>query len=195
LKKRSIYIIGLVTLLIFPLPTFFFRIYFENESITAILDFDHFGVLEIGFGLQLGFIYALFALLLMRSAVFDQLPVRVENIVRSMKLTVWDALFLSFCAGFGEELLFRSGIQYYIHPILTSVVFIGIHGYLNPFNWRMSVYGIILLPFILLISYGFEFFGLWFAVAAHFMYDLVIFLSISSSSSDSDLKSPRLHDQ
>lgn len=195
MKKRSIYIIGLVTLLIFPLPTFFFRIYFEKESIATILDFDHFGVLEIGFGLQLGFIFALFALLLMRSAVFDQLPVRVENIVRSMKLTVWDALFLSFCAGFGEELLFRSGIQYYIHPILTSVVFIGIHGYLNPFNWRMSLYGLILLPFILLISYGFEFFGLWFAVAAHFMYDLVIFLSISSSSSDSDLKSPRLHDQ
>jgi hypothetical protein len=195
LNKRSIYIIGLVTLLLFPLPTLFFLIYFEDQSLIEILDFERFGILEIGLGLQLGFVYALFAILLLSAPVFDKLPVRVENIVKSMNLTVFDSIFLSFCAGFGEEILFRSGIQFYIHPVVTSIVYIAVHGYLNPFNWRMSLYGLILLPFILLIAYGFEFFGLWFAIAAHFMYDLVVFLSISRSSPKRNLQAPRLHNE
>lgn len=116
----------------------------------------------------------------MRAKVFKSLPVRVESMVRDMKLTFWDCVFLSICAGVGEELLFRSGVQFYLGPIITSVVFVAIHGYLNPFNWRMSLYGLIVLPFIFLISYGFMEFGLWFAIAAHFSYDLVLFLSMSN---------------
>jgi len=45
-------------------------------------------------------------------------------------------------------------------------------------NWRFSLYGLIILPFIVLLSYGFEFFGLWFAIAAHFAYDAVLFTAI-----------------
>jgi len=168
----------LVTLLVFPIPTFFFLIYFEGIDWKDIMQLDRMSILNIGLGLQLGFIYALFALLLLRSSIFDSLPANVERVVRSMKLSIFDSIFLSFCAGFGEELLFRSGVQFYLHPILASLIFIAIHGYFNPLNWKVSLYGLILLPFILLISYGFYAFGLWFAIAAHFCYDLVIFLSI-----------------
>lgn len=168
----------MVTLLVFPIPTFFFLIYFEGTEWLDILQLDRLSILNIGLGLQLGFIYGLFALLLLRSSIFDSLPGNVERAVRSMKLSVLDSIFLSFCAGFGEELLFRSGVQFYLHPLLTSLIFIAIHGYFNPLNWKISLYGLILLPFILLISYGFYTFGLWFAIAAHFCYDLVIFLSI-----------------
>jgi len=127
----------------------------------------------------MGVLYAFIALLVMTAPVFDKLPVRVETMVRNMKLTVWDCVFLSICAGVGEELLFRSGMQFYLGPLITSVIFVAVHGYLNPFNWRMSIYGLVVLPFILLISYGFEEFGLWFAVGAHFSYDLVLFLTMS----------------
>jgi membrane protease YdiL (CAAX protease family) len=95
-----------------------------------------------------------------------------------MNLNVGDAIFLSFCAGFGEELLFRSGMQYYLGIIVTSLIFVAIHGYLNPKNWRYSLYGLLVLPFILLISLGFETFGLWFAIAAHFSYDAVLFIAM-----------------
>jgi membrane protease YdiL (CAAX protease family) len=95
-----------------------------------------------------------------------------------MNLNVGDAIFLSFCAGFGEELLFRSGVQYYLGIVLTSVIFVAIHGYLNPKNWRYSMYGLIVMPFILLLSMGFETFGLWFAISAHFAYDAVLFIAM-----------------
>jgi membrane protease YdiL (CAAX protease family) len=136
-------------------------------------------IYTVGLGLQLGVAYAFIALIVMRANVFQKLPVRVEKIVRDMKLTFWDCLFLSICAGVGEELLFRSGFQFYLGPLITSVIFVAIHGYLNPFNWRMSLYGLVVLPFILIISYGFIEYGLWFAISAHFSYDLILFTSMS----------------
>lgn len=169
---------GLITLLIFPLPTFFVLKTWEGIDWSTILQFERFGIIEVGFGLQLGFVYAIFALLMLQSEQFKDMPVSMEGIIKSMNLSVFDAVFLSLCAGVGEELLFRSGIQFYLNPIVVSILFIAIHGYLNPFNWRVSLYGLLLLPFILLISYGFYEFGLWFAISAHFMYDLVIFSSI-----------------
>jgi membrane protease YdiL (CAAX protease family) len=144
-----------------------------------IFQFQNLSIYNVGLGLQLGVAYAFIALIIMRAKVFQKLPVRVEKIVRDMKLTFWDCLFLSICAGVGEELLFRSGFQFYLGPLITSVIFVAIHGYLNPFNWRMSLYGLVVLPFILIISYGFIEYGLWFAISAHFAYDLILFTSMS----------------
>lgn len=180
MKKRALYILGLITLLVFPIPTFLVLWYAEGIPPLEILQFENFNYLKFGVGVEIGILYAFIALLCMNAPVFEKLPVRVETMVRNMKLSVWDCVFLSICAGVGEELLFRSGVQFYLGPLLTSVIFVAVHGYLNPFNWRMSIYGLIVLPFILLISYGFEEFGLWFAIGAHFSYDLVLFLSMST---------------
>ncbi len=170
---------GLITLLIFPIPTFIVMWYFEDTLFLELLQFENITYLKLGVGIELGILYAFIALLFMNAPVFDKLPVRVETMVKNMKLSIWDCVFLSICASVGEELLFRSGVQFYLGPLITSVLFVAVHGYLNPFNWRMSLYGLIVLPFILLISYGFEEFGLWFAIGAHFSYDLVLFLSMS----------------
>lgn len=191
LRKRSLYLLGLITLIVFPIPTFVVLYYFYNIQPLEILQFESFQIIPVGFGLQLGFIYGILALLLMKSRIFDDLPVNIEQVVKRMRLNFLDALLLSLCAGIGEELLFRSGVQFFLDPVTTSIIFIAIHGYLNPLNWRMSIYGLIILPFVLLISYGFEYFGLWFAIAAHFMYDFVLFRSISLDSSHDDRKSIR----
>lgn len=147
----------------------------EGITPAEIFQWDRLGVFELGLGIEVGLLYAWLALAFMTAPVFDKLPTRVENIVRGMNLNFWDCVFLSVCAGVGEELLFRSGVQYYLGPIITSVIFVAIHGYLNPFNWRMSLYGLIVLPFILLISYGYYEFGLWFCIGAHFSYDFLLF--------------------
>lgn len=163
----------------FPIPTFVTLWYFEDVSFGEIFQLENLTVFKLVFGIELGIAYAFLALLLMQAPVFDKMPVRVETMVRNMKLRFWDCVFLSVCAGVGEELLFRSGVQFYLGPLLTSVIFVAIHGYLNPMNWRMSLYGIIVMPFILMISYGFEEFGLWFSIGAHFSYDFVLFMSMS----------------
>ncbi|MBL1279706.1 MAG: CPBP family intramembrane metalloprotease [Fluviicola sp.] len=181
MKKRSIYLMGLITLVVFPIPAFVVLYFFEDIFPQTILQLNSIDFSGIAIGLLLGVVYAILALFIMQAKVFEKLPSRIEQIVKDMNLTLIDCVFLSICAGVGEELLFRSGMQFYLGPILTSVIFVAIHGYLNPWNWRMSLYGLIVLPFILLISYGFETMGLWFAVSAHFSYDLVLFIIISES--------------
>lgn len=122
-------------------------------------------------------------MLFMWAPVFDKLPSRVEFMIKKLKLNFWDCLLISICAGVGEELLFRSGFQFYLGPIITTVLFVAIHGYLNPWNWRMSLYGLIVLPFIFIISYGYYEFGLWFCIMAHTAYDFVLFRAVSTSNS------------
>lgn len=177
--KQKMYVLGIITLMVFPLPTFLVLYFFEDIHPFSILELPNFQIKPILFGLILGLLYAGISLLFMQAKVFDKLPSRIENVVKQMNLSIIDCIFLSICAGVGEELLFRSGFQFYFGPIITSIFFVAIHGYLNPRNWRMSLYGLIVLPFIFLISYGFIEYGLWFAITAHFSYDLVLFIVIS----------------
>jgi len=151
----------------------------EDLDPITILEFDRVSFETIGLGLILGISYAIVALGLMQAKVFQNMPTRVEQLVRNMRLNVVDCIFLSLCAGVGEELLFRSGVQFYLGPWITSIFFVAIHGYLNPMNWRMSLYGVIVLPFILMISFALPVWGLWFCITAHFSYDLVLFLVMS----------------
>ena len=178
-KLTNIYkirLLGLVTLLLFPIPGFYLLDFFQDTTWTEFLEVKNMYLVSIGFGLEFGFAYAFIAYLFMKAPFFDQLPNRVDRMMDQLPLTYADGIFLSICAGIGEELLFRAGIQPLIGPWITSVVFVALHGYLNPWNWKFSMYGLIVLPFIVVISFGFVRFGLWFSIAAHFAYDAVLFV-------------------
>jgi membrane protease YdiL (CAAX protease family) len=111
----------------------------------------------------------------MQAPFFDKIPTKIDKIIGELNLKIYQGIFLSLCAGVGEELLFRAGVQHYMGWCITAILFVALHGYLNPFNWRFSVYGLIVLPFILLISLAYYQFGLWFCIASHFSYDAVLF--------------------
>lgn len=179
MTKARLYLFGLVTLLLFPLPIVVWKLGFTEVSINDLFEFDNFNPYPILLGYIIGALYAYFALIFMKMDFGAEMPVNIERLIRKMKLNVVDCLFISFCAGFGEEILFRAGIQDFLGPIITSIIFVAIHGYLNPFNWRISIYGLIVLPFILLLAYGLEEFGLWFCISAHFAYDFILFRIIS----------------
>lgn len=168
--------LGLVTLLIFPIPGYFIASYYNEVLFTEFLQVNRIEIIPLVYGLQIGFVYAFIAYLFMKAPFFDQLPNKVDRIIDQLPLTYADGIFLSACAGIGEELLFRAGIQPLLGPWITSVVFVALHGYLNPWNWKFSMYGLIVLPFIVVISFGFIHFGLWFSIAAHFAYDAVLFV-------------------
>ena len=173
--RNQMILFGWITLLVFPIPGFCLQYYFNQTSFLDFIAFDDFLIVPLVYGLQLGIVYGFIAYLFMKAPFFEKVPVKINKLVRSMKLSVFDGLFLSLCAGIGEELLFRQGIQSFTGVLLTSVLFVALHGYLNPFNLRFSVYGFIVLPFIILISYGLDVFGIWFCIAAHFSYDAVLF--------------------
>ena len=160
LNKRLILFLGLVTLVIFPLPTFYFLMYWENMTLSEIVELEHFELIPILYGLEFGIIYAFFASLLLKAPIFERVPLKMEKMIRSLNLSIPEALFLSLCAGVGEELLFRSGVQFYLGIWPASIIFVAIHGYFSIKNPLISLYGLIVLPFILIIAYGFDYFGL-----------------------------------
>ena len=166
---------GWITLLLFPIPGFLLQFFFNDSSFLGFLDIESYSILHLFLGLELGVVYGFISYFFIKSPFFENLPNRIDHLVKAMRLKVHHGLFLSFCAAVGEELLFRAGLQSFLGPIFCSILFVALHGYLNPLNLRFSIYGLIVLPFILLISYGLEPFGLLFCIAAHFSYDAILF--------------------
>lgn len=175
IPKFRFHILGWITLVIFPIPAFWALNYFEDISFIEVLSFDDFFKPINLIGLQFGLFYALIVVAVSQFSIFQEMSIQQERLLRSLNLNWFDIIFMSLCAGIGEEILFRAGIQTWLGPWWTSILFIALHGYIHPLSWRKSVYGLILLPFILLISFAYETYGLWFCVAAHFSYDLLLF--------------------
>ncbi len=174
MRKQMIFF-AWITLLLFPIPGFLLQNYFNRVSFQDFIDLDSIYWLHLLYGLMFGLAYGLLAYKIMSFPFFDKIPLKINRLVKDMHLKTSDGLFLSVCAGIGEELLFRAGLQSFLGVVLTSILFVALHGYLNPFNLRFSVYGLIVLPFILLISFGLGPFGIWFCIVAHFSYDAVLF--------------------
>jgi len=176
MDKRLIYILGITTLLVFPIPALWALWYFEGTNPWTVLDFGSLLHPYTLLGLEWGFFYAAVSMISFESSLFAGEMQKQEKFMSSLKLNIADKFFLSFCAGFGEEILFRAGMQHWLGVLITSILFIAIHGYFNFKNPSMSVYGFLILPFILSLGFWLPAMGIWFCIAAHFGYDLILFL-------------------
>lgn len=99
---------------------------------------------------------------------------KYTRLFQSLKLKTSDIIIISLCAGIGEELLFRGAIQPYLGIYLTAIVFVALHGYLDPRNWRLSIYGILMTGIIIALGYFTEYIGIISAITAHVVIDLVL---------------------
>jgi uncharacterized protein len=100
--------------------------------------------------------------------------VEFARIIEQLHLNTKEIWFLSFSAGIGEELFFRGGLQPLLGIWPTAVLFVAIHGYLNPFNWRVSTYGVAMCGMMAAIGYLTEWIGILAAITAHGMIDVVL---------------------
>lgn len=179
--KVQFHLLGWVTLLLFPAIGLWALAYFENQDIVPVLELDSIFTIELLLGIELGFFYGALVLLISRADLFKEMSNHQQRLFRSLDLRWVDIIFMSLCAAIGEEILFRAAIQTWFGPWITSLIFIAVHGYFNPLSLKKSMLGFILLPFILLLSYGYELFGLWFSIGAHFSYDLLMFQGVLKS--------------
>jgi hypothetical protein len=187
LKKSHLYLLGLLTLIVFPLPAFFILRYTQSISIDSFLQLNQLQAYPILIGIEFGLFYASIAAFIMQSPALKPERLYHQKMLQGLNMNVADMLFLSLCAGIGEELLFRVGVQHYLGPLWTSLLFVALHGYYNPFSWRKSIYGLCVTPFILLIALGMNYFGLWFCISAHAAYDLFLFLFFGKNNKKSVL--------
>ena len=86
----------------------------------------------------------------------------------------WAQWFVSLCAGAGEELLFRGALQAWLGIPLTSLLFVALHGYLDPRDWRISSYGLYLTAAMIGLGYMAAHLGLLGPIIAHTIIDIVL---------------------
>lgn len=173
--------LGLSTLILFGLGGYYLIVSVQEKAFMEVLLSGMSIPLQLGIGLGYGLLTALVAIGIISSNFFKKEKKYYHRIIAQLELKLSGILFLSLCAGVAEELFFRAGLQPLLGLWLTSIIFVFIHGYLNPYNWRISVYGAAMVLFIAGIGYLFREVGLISAMAAHTALDVVLFLNMTRS--------------
>ena len=96
----------------------------------------------------------------------------------STRLTYHELIWFSICAGVGEEILFRAGIQPYIGIWLTAFIFIALHGYIYQIKGPVIVFAIAMITMSAGLGYLFAYIGLLSAIVAHTVIDVIGFSRI-----------------
>jgi uncharacterized protein len=126
-------------------------------------------------GLVYGLIVAGWAVALLYNPWFKGIRGYFAKLVQDIQPGFFNITFYSFCAGVGEEILFRAGIQPLIGIWPTALLFVFLHGYIHPQNANLSVYGIFLVFICAGFGYLFRYFGIGACITAHFVYDVAMF--------------------
>ena len=173
--------LGLSTLLIFGLGGYYLIVSVQEKVFLEVLLGGMSIPAQLGIGSGYGLLAALVAIGIISLDFFKKEKKFYHNLIAQLNLNLGSIIFLSLCAGIAEELFFRGGLQPLLGLWLTSIIFVAIHGYLNPFNWRISVYGTAMVFFIAGMGYLFREVGLISAMAAHTMLDVILFLHMTHS--------------
>lgn len=175
--------LGIITLLIFPLIGFllFWIVEGEYRTILRMFDSDINLFLQIVLGVLLGAVFGAIAWQMVKSNYMRPVLEKYGQVVKSLKLNFVMILFLSFCAGVGEEFFFRGVLQDYLGVIITAVIFVLIHGYLNPFDKIIFTYGLLMTAIIVAVGFLDVYFGIISAMSAHMMIDIVLFYKLSNT--------------
>ncbi len=100
----------------------------------------------------------------------------VITMINEYKVNLFDIFLISLLAGICEEILFRGVLQQLTGVFLSSFVFILLHGYFNPFNLNLTIFGLFMYILSLIIGICFENLGILCAINFHFSYDFIVIL-------------------
>lgn len=173
-RKSLVLQLALATITGMPMVALIIDHFSETVSLADMLYGKTSILRQIAVGVVSGAIIALIARLLIGSPLLRNINVQYANMFGRFKLGWSEIIFISLCAGVGEEILFRGAIQPLFGIIITAFVFVGIHGYISPFNWRLSIYGLYMTAAICAIGYFAETEGLVSAILAHTVIDIYL---------------------
>lgn len=164
---------GLGLLLIY----WFHKDVFSGHFIVAIPNILY----QIGIGTLYAIASAIILLLLLRMKMLSAARSFFGNLIKRFNISLAEIFYLSLCAGIGEEILFRGALQPWLGIWLTALLFIALHGYLNPKNRPLFIYGIVLMIISAGLGYLAQIIGLYSAITAHFWIDVALMLYLKRS--------------
>lgn len=173
-NKRLILTMALATLLGMPLIAILIDWFIPDLFLVVRLLKGDPWWQQILWGTCVGFGAGFLAYQIIKLKFMEGVRVKYAKMMGEMDLSTQEIIFISMCAGIGEEILFRGAIQPLFGIFFTSVIFVAIHGYLNPRDWRISIYGVYMTGVIIGFGFMTELIGIWSAVVAHFIIDFYL---------------------
>jgi membrane protease YdiL (CAAX protease family) len=178
--RRRILIAGWGTLILFPLLGWGILQFFEDDALGMMVRSEMNFFLQIIAGAAVGVALGYLAQAIITRPFMGDIEDKYARVVSGLNLNRMHIVFLSFCAGFGEELLFRGALQPLAGVWITAIGFVALHGYLSPFSWRISLYGAFMVLAIALLGYMADGWGIIAACTAHMAIDIVLFAHLTA---------------
>ena len=184
LKKTILLRLALATLIGMPLVAIIVDRFSDTVNLQLAITGDSNYGGQLFWGLAAGIAIAIGAHLLIASPLLNQVNMTYARMLGRFRLSFSEVLLISLCAGVGEEMLFRGAVQPFLGIPVTSILFVAIHGYLNPRDWRLSIYGIFMTAGIAWLGFLAESRGLLSAIVGHTIIDvyLLIYLQRTAKS-------------
>lgn len=167
-------LLGLLTLLLFGGGGAALTHWVQGRDLVALNTGPWNPWLQLATGTGVGTAMGLAALYLVHRRWMAPVIGRYSDMIGPWMQLRSQRILVSICAGVGEELFFRGAVQHWLGITITAVIFVAIHGYLDPRNWRISIYGLVLTAMMIALGWMAEHQGLLAPMAAHTMIDLVL---------------------
>ncbi len=190
IRKRTILLLALATLIIFGGLGVLFIPYARDIGITVFVSGNKQLWLQLTVGLIFGIITANAGWQIVELPKLEKTKVFFSEIIKPLKLNTFEIIIISVCAGIGEELFFRGAVQPMLGVWATSVLFVLLHGYLNPFNLPLTYYGIYMVVVIGVMGLFTENIGIVTAMIAHSIIDYILLQKLSHAKLPEDASDP-----
>lgn len=188
---------GLLTLLV-PLVIVAILYYFNATAFMIPVVIGKANVwIQLGAGVAGGFLLSGITWLMGKWKYLNDVNFDFTLRLGIFNFSLQEILFLSFCAGVGEEIVFRGMIQPWLGILTTSFMFIALHGYMSYSSWPKVIFGLILFSVGTILGILGEYIGLLAAIVAHIIYDIIAFQRIQAEYEELKKKTviPIAHEQ
>lgn len=181
LNKRSMLLMSLFTLLGMGGLGLASILWLQKIPLQSFIHSGKPLAVQLFYGLTYGLGIGLLAIVIIKEDVFDDTSTAFSEMIAELNPNIFEITFYSFCAGVGEEMLFRGGLQPFAGIWVTSVIFIALHGYLNITDPMMLIYGMFMVAVSAGMGYMLVFHGIYASMSAHFVYDVLMFMYLKST--------------
>lgn len=189
IQGRKLIIVSLLSGVVWLLLANLIIYYVQERRLAGLFFEGYYFLTQIGIGLISGVIFGLAGLGLIKIPIFKKIlnEYTIIRQVKQMNLSVNEIVYVSLVAGISEEILFRGAIQPVIGIWWTSLLFIGIHGYIRLKTIPHILYSLFTFALSIMLGALFMYIGLISAMAAHFIYDVIVLYGIKHLLKSEDL--------
>lgn len=182
IKKSTILLLALGTLIVFGGVGSILIPYVRDMELNAFFVGVERIWVQVLVGTVFGTITAMAGWQIVELPIMAKIKTFFGGMIQPLKLSNVQIVFISICAGVGEELFFRGAIQPLLGIWMTSFLFVLLHGYLNPFNLPLTYYGLYMILVIGVLGLVTEHLGILTAMIAHTIIDVILLAKLSTAS-------------